>query len=118
MEQLTETLMHPALWLAALAIGLGGEVAKKLTGAKAGDAGWRGVYFVTLPVHAPIIGALLGLASVAVNGWLGLSAPTSDAFAEGLGPVLFYSGAGVLASLCYVSIVRVIKRAVAAWSPE
>lgn len=118
MEQLTDTLMHPALWLAALAIGLGGEVAKKLTGAKAGDRGWRGVFFVTLPVHAPIIGALLGIAAVALNGWLGLAAPTSEAFADGLGPVLFFCGAGVLASLCYVSIVRVIKRAIANWSPE
>jgi hypothetical protein len=49
-------------WILSLAyafiIGTLGEVAKGLTRAKAGDTGWRGVYFVTYKAHGLVVGAL------------------------------------------------------------
>lgn len=42
----------------AFIIGMLGEVFKALTGAKAGDKGWRGVYFVTYKAHGLLVGAL------------------------------------------------------------
>lgn len=105
---LTEYLAHPALWIAILAIGGCGEIAKKLIlgpkskWPKEGFPGWRGVYFVTYKAHAMIIGG--------GAGWL-LPLPVSSAFAEDgqAGQAMFYLGAGAIAMIAYAIIVGNIK---------
>lgn len=57
----TALLSNPTIIVLALVIGTLGEVTKRLVKAKAGDKGWRGVYYVTLPAHPMIVGALIGL---------------------------------------------------------
>jgi hypothetical protein len=44
-----------------LIIGTLGEVAKGLVGAKAGDRGWRGVYYVTYKAHGIPVGMLFAM---------------------------------------------------------
>lgn len=60
----------------ALALGTIGEVFKNLVNAKAGDTGWRGVYYVTLRLHAIVAGLVAGLAfhgSVAIPEQFGVT---------------------------------------------
>lgn len=54
-------LQSPVIIILALVIGTLGEVSKRAISAKAGDKGWKGVYYVTLPAHPVIAGALIGL---------------------------------------------------------
>lgn len=54
-------LQSPIIIIMALVIGTMGEVAKRTISAKAGDKGWKGVYYVSLPAHPVIVGALFGL---------------------------------------------------------
>jgi len=54
-------LQSPVVIITALVLGTLGEVSKRTISAKAGDKGWRGVYYVTLPAHAVILGGLIGL---------------------------------------------------------
>jgi hypothetical protein len=89
---------------AALIIGMLGEVAKKLTGAKPGDKGWRGVYIVTYKAHALAVGACVGLA----GHYVGI--PVPGVFGDNLGgAVLAYTLAAGVAMVGYASIVGVIK---------
>ena len=105
MDALLAALTHPALWVAAIVIGTLGEVVKNLVRAKAGDKGWRGVYFVTYRAHAILVGASLGALCFA-----GVELPVAEGFAEGAGPVLFYACSGALAMIGYDAIVKTIKR--------
>lgn len=108
LDGLTEYLTHPALWVAILAIGGLGEIAKKLVlGPKSkwpkdGFRGWRGVYAVTYKAHAMFVGALAG--------WL-LPLPVASSFAEDgqAGRAMFYLGAGALSMIGYATIVGNIK---------
>lgn len=54
-------LQSPIIIIMALIIGTIGEVSKRMIKAQAGDKGWKGVYYVTLPAHPVIVGALFGL---------------------------------------------------------
>lgn len=54
-------LQSPIIVIIALVIGTGGEVAKRTVKAKAGDTGWKGVYYVTIPAHPVLVGILIGL---------------------------------------------------------
>lgn len=56
-----QLLQSPIVILIALVIGTLGEVSKRAISAKAGDKGWKGVYYVTLPAHPVLVGALIGL---------------------------------------------------------
>ena len=105
MDALLAALTHPALWVAAIVIGTLGEVAKNLVRAKAGDKGWRGVYYVTYRAHAILVGASLGALSFA-----GIELPVAEGFSEGGGPVLFYACSGALAMIGYDSIVKTLKK--------
>lgn len=55
-----QLLQSPIVIIIALVIGTLGEVSKRAISAKAGDKGWKGVYYVTLPAHPVIMGALIG----------------------------------------------------------
>lgn len=59
--QWSTLLQSPIIIILALVIGTFGEVAKRTIKANAGDKGWKGVYYVTLPAHPVIIGLLIGL---------------------------------------------------------
>lgn len=59
--QWSTLLQSPIIIILALVIGTMGEVSKRMISAKAGDKGWKGVYYVTLPAHPVIIGGLFGL---------------------------------------------------------
>ncbi len=92
---------------AALIIGIAGEVVKKLVGAKAGDPGVKGLYFVTYKAHGVIVGAAMGVAGHP----MGL--PTPAAFGTGMaGAVLAYAVAGGIAMVAYQSIVGSLKNAI------
>ena len=93
--------------LVPLIIGAMGEAAKKLIlgtvkPSKQGFKGWRGVYVVTLRVHAVIVGALIGLVGHSFE------LPVPDYFGASLGGVvLAYACAGVIASFAYDALVKV-----------
>ncbi len=94
---------------AAFVIGMAGEVAKKLIGAKAGDKGWRGVYHVTLPWHALLVGAAVGAAGHPIG------IPVPEVFGADLGgAVLAFTLAGGLSMIAYQAIKsglgRLVKR--------
>jgi len=108
MAQWTDLLASPIIIVLALVIGTLGEVAKRTIRAKAGDKGWRGVYFVSLPAHPVLVGALVGLVP-----WL----PTPDElvkpgheFAARLGTGLL---AGMVCKVGYDGIVSTAKRMLA-----
>jgi len=105
MEQWTDLLANPIVIVLALVIGTLGEVAKRTINAKAGDKGWRGVYFVTLPAHPVFVGALIGLVP-----WL----PTPDALTKPGHEFAARLGTGVLAGMVckvgYDGIVSTAKR--------
>jgi hypothetical protein len=112
LDKLTDYLLHPALWIAVLIIGMLGEIAKNLalgpkkSWPKDGFRGWRGVYVVTYKAHALVVGALMGLIP-------GL--PVTDLFKEpgsNLGAVMFYCGAGAISMIAYATIVGSIKTAI------
>lgn len=90
---MAETIVIVAV---ALVIGMIGEIAKKLVGAKAGDPGWKGVYFVTFRAHGLVAGAGLMLALWAQG------LPLPEFFGEGAGgAVLAGLFAGGLAMIGY-----------------
>jgi len=105
MDALIAAFLHPALWVTAIVIGMLGEVAKKLVRAKAGDKGWRGVYYATYRAHAIVVGAGIGALSCA-----GIDLPVGEGFAEGAGPVLYYACSGALAMIGYDAIVKTIRK--------
>src|SRR5262245_39288845 len=100
-----DLLLNPIIIVTALAIGTIGETIKRLVGAKAGDHGWKGVFYVTLPAHPVIIGMLFGLVPFL---------PTVEAFdKEGYelaGRLGTYTLAGVVCKVGYDSIISTIRR--------
>jgi len=99
-------VLSPAVIVPALAIGTLGEVAKRAVNAKKGDTGWRGVYYVTLPAHPVIVGALLGLVpllpvapQLAVEGY------------DGVARFATYLLAGFVCKVAYDVLVATLLRA-------
>ncbi len=105
MTDWTVLLTSPIVIVLALVIGTMGEVVKRIVSAKAGDAGWRGVYYVTLPAHPVLVGAAIGLLP-----WLpipdGLSKDGYE-FAGRLGTGVL---AGVACKIGYDGIVSTVRR--------
>lgn len=98
---------------APLLIGACGAVAQKLilgprnAWPPGGFPGWRGVYHVTVPLHAILVGAVLGL----VGHRAGLPVPA--VFGEDLGgAVLAYAVAGALSAAYYDAVVKTAKRVI------
>lgn len=95
-----------------LVIGMLGQVAQKLVlgstnPPKVAYKGWRGVYYVTIPAHAVLVGALCG----AVGFPLGV--PVPQMFGDALGgAVLAYAVAGAVSIVAYDAVIKVIRRAV------
>jgi hypothetical protein len=89
----------------SLVVGMIGEIAKKLVGAKAGDPGWRGVYFVTFRAHALVAGGGLTVAL-----WqLGL--PMPQIFGDDVGgAILVGMLAGAIAMVAYDVIVEGVRQ--------
>jgi hypothetical protein len=105
MMQWMELLANPIVVITALVIGTIGEVVKRMIRAQAGDRGWRGVYYVTLPAHPVILGALIGLLP-----WLPIpEALTKEGyeFAGRLGTGIF---AGIVCKVGYDSIISTVRR--------
>lgn len=103
------------LIVAPFLIGMVGEVIKKLTGAKAGNKGWRGVYFVTYKVHAIVAGVLVGLAMYAGHGPVPevFHSVIEDESRAGIsGYMLAYAFSGGVAMVAYATIVGTIKNAI------
>lgn len=101
-----ENIHLPTLALILIIGGLG-EVAKSIVGAKAGDAGWRGVYYVTYRAHGIFVGALLAaLAHSSAAG--GVDVPLS--FGTGVfGAVLWGAASGGASMALYTSTIGVIR---------
>jgi len=98
-------ISNPTIVIIAFVIGTGGEVAKRAVNAKAGDAGWKGVYYVTMPAHPILVGALIGLIP-----WLPIpEALTKEGyeFAGRLGTGVL---SGVLCKIGYDVLVSTAKR--------
>lgn len=104
--------------LVPLIIGAMGEAAKKLIlgtvkPSKEGYKGWRGVYVVTLRLHAVIVGALIGLVGHSFE------IPTPDYFGTSLGGVvLAYACAGVIAAFAYDMLVKVPRNLIGFFSRQ
>lgn len=119
-DAVLETLLHPALWIGAIAVGMLGEVAKKLVlGPRAkwpkdGFRGWRGVYYVTLPLHAMAAGVALWWGPAL----LGYPLPVSAAFDGDGGYALFGLGVGALSVVGYATFVEGVQRALKSWSKK
>lgn len=90
----------------AIVVGMVGEIIKKLVGAKAGDPGWRGVYFVTFRAHGLIAGALL-----AVGLW-SLGLPLPEFFGTDIGGAILV---GLLAGGIAMIGYDVLYEGVRAW---
>lgn len=96
-----------------LMIGICGEVAQKLIlgpkhrWPKDGFPGWRGVYYVTVPTHAVLVGACVGLIG---HPW-GLPVPAAFGVDLG-GAVLAYAVAGALSASYYDVIVKTGRRVI------
>lgn len=105
LSALLALVLNPTVMIAALAIGTFGEVTKNLVGAKRGDKGWRGVFYVTLPAHPVLAGMLVGLIP-----WL----PPIDALVkegyEAAARFGTYTLAGIVCKLSYDSFVSTSKR--------
>lgn len=98
-------LQSPIVIILALLLGIMGEVAKRSISARAGDKGWKGAYYATLPAHPVVVGGLIGLIP-----WL----PVPDELAK---PGYEYAGrlgtgilSGVVCQVGYDLIVSTIKR--------
>lgn len=110
----TDLLANPTIIVLALTLGTLGEIAKRVIKAKAGDRGWRGVYYVTLPAHPVLAGLLIGLAAgcAALAGYPVLPIPDGLSkegfeFAGALGTGTL---AGVVCKVGYDGIVATAKR--------
>lgn len=105
MQFWTDLLLNPIIVVAALVIGTIGEVVKRVIKAQAGDHGWRGVYYVTLPAHPVIMGALLGLVP-----WLPIPDMLTKEGYEFAGRLGTYILAGVVCKVGYDSIISTVRR--------
>ena len=96
---------NPTIVILAFVIGTMGEVAKRAIRAKAGDTGWKGLYYVSMPAHPILVGALIGLIP-----WLPIpEALTKEGheFAGRLGTGVL---SGVLCKIGYDVLVSTAKR--------
>lgn len=103
--QWSTLLQSPIIVIMALVIGTLGEVSKRVISAKAGDKGWRGVYYVTLPAHPVILGALIGLIP-----WLPIPEQLTKEgyeFAGRLGTGIL---SGVVCKVGYDMIISTVRR--------
>lgn len=78
---------------------------------RAGLRGWRGVWYVTLPFHAIVVGAALGhfATTLPTPTWMGSGAA---------GRVMWYALSGALGTVCYDTVKGLIKqRAAGAGAP-
>lgn len=100
-----DILVSPTIVITALIIGTFGEITKRLVSAKAGDKGWRGVWYVTLPAHPVIIGLLLGLIP-----WLPVPEALTKEGYEFAGRLGTYALAGVVCKLGYDTIISTMRR--------
>lgn len=92
------------LLVVPLIIGMAGQVAQRLVGAKRGDPGWRGIYVVTVPWHAMLVGAGVGFAMFKLQG------PIPEVFGSAVGGYLLaYTMSGAVSIVGYDTIVKVFK---------
>ena len=94
---------HWPFLVVALLLGVIGEVLKKIIiphGSR-GLKGWRWVWNVTLPLHAALVGFLLGLLPL-------LPCPETVCASVGI-KGLYYAAAGMLSSYVYAGVKHVAK---------
>lgn len=103
--QWTTLLQSPIIIIMALVIGTLGEVAKRVISAKAGDTGWKGIYYVTLPAHPVVAGALLGLIP-----WLPVPDELTKAGYEFWGRLGAGILSGVVCKVAYDLIISTVRR--------
>lgn len=72
-----------------------------MVGARAGAAGWRGVFYVTIWLHPVLLGALFGLPN-----WFPAPHFMGDAIA---GRVIWYGLSGMFSSTAYDAISTILK---------
>lgn len=99
-------VLSPAVIVTALIIGTMGEVAKRAINAKKGDTGWRGVYYVTLPAHPVVVGALLGFVPM-----LPVATPLAVEGYDGAARLATYLLAGFVCKVGYDLLVATLRRA-------
>ena len=110
MEELA--LAHWPLIVVALALGVTGEVMKKLVIPKENPTvllGWRGVFRTTLPLHAPIVGLLVGLIP-------GMPCP-EDLGTWPITPMLYYMAGGILSSYGFAALKHFFKERLGSDAP-
>jgi hypothetical protein len=105
MTDWTALLSSPIVVVLALVIGTFGEVSKRLVRAKAGDKGWKGVYYVTLPAHPVVAGILFGLVP-----WLPIPDGLVKEGHEFAGRLGTGALAGIACKIGYDGIVSTAKR--------
>lgn len=98
--------LSPPVIVTALALGTLGEVAKRAVNAEKGSAGWRGVYYVTLPAHPVLLGALLGFIPV-----LPVALPLAVEGYDGAARFATYLYAGIVCKVGYDLLVSTLRRA-------
>lgn len=98
--------LSPPVIVTALALGTLGEVAKRAVNAKKGSSGWRGVYYVTLPAHPVLLGALLGFVPV-----LPVAIPLAVEGYDGAARFATYLYAGIVCKVAYDLLVSTLRRA-------
>lgn len=105
LASLLSLVLNPQVLITSLAIGTLLEIVKPLINAKPGDKGWRGVFYITMPAHAVLLGSLLGCIP-----WL----PPLDSLVkpgyEGVGRFSTYLLAGIVCKLGYDSFIATTKR--------
>lgn len=106
LASLLSLVLNPQVLITSLAIGTLLEIAKPLINAKPGDKGWRGVFYVTLPAHAVLVGALLGCIP-----WLPPLESLIKPGYENVGRFATYLLAGIVCKLGYDSFISTTKRA-------
>lgn len=112
MQYWTDLLLSPPIIIAALIIGTLGEVTKRLVlGAnkerQKAATGWRRIYYVTLPAHPVVAGALIGLIP-----WLPPAESLEKEGYELAARVGTYCLAGIVCKIGYDTMVSTILRAI------
>jgi hypothetical protein len=97
-------LEHWPFMVVALLLGVTGEVVKRLVKHREAlkpKVVWPSVYHATLPLHAPLIGALVGLLP---------GIPCPEAFCtDAPSKILYYVAAGMLSSYVYAAVKHLAK---------
>lgn len=105
MQFWTDLLLNPIIVIAALVIGTVGEVVKRSVSAKAGDHGWRGLFYVSLPAQPVLFGTALGFIP-----WLPVPESLHKEGFELAARIGTYAFAGVVCKVGYDSIVSTLRR--------